>query len=216
MITIFTQSVRQSFPKSSDNHCWPGLWAGRVDHWLLLSCVNCICTYYKRLFCLEIHFMTYRILQHIQSLFITIQMHITYFHNMSYVIYMWRIRSLYYERQFLQTTKLSIDKVWNFSSQNVWLFRELVLFYCFLFISSLLFFIWFMQITSWINRQIVLFEFAMVFITHTHTLTFQSFQCQKINIRGDMKSIYKSIKLQQDKSSKLFFISILQWPVNWN
>ena len=42
MITIFTQSVRPSVRpktlKSSDNHCRPGLWAGRVDHWWLLSC----------------------------------------------------------------------------------------------------------------------------------------------------------------------------------
>ena len=55
VITIFTQSVRQSVrtsvlpsvrpyirsktSKSSDNHCRPGLWAGRVDHWWLLSCI---------------------------------------------------------------------------------------------------------------------------------------------------------------------------------
>ena len=36
VITIFTQSVRPSVrlktSKSSDNHCMPGLWAGRVDH----------------------------------------------------------------------------------------------------------------------------------------------------------------------------------------
>ena len=47
--TIFTQSVlsvrkyvrpsvRPITSKSSDNHCKPGLWAGRVDHWWLLSC----------------------------------------------------------------------------------------------------------------------------------------------------------------------------------
>ena len=51
VITIFTQIVRPSFcpsvypsvrpkiSKSSDNHCRPGLWAGRVDHWWLLSCL---------------------------------------------------------------------------------------------------------------------------------------------------------------------------------
>ena len=30
--------VRLKTSKSSDNHCRPGLWAGRVDHWWLLSC----------------------------------------------------------------------------------------------------------------------------------------------------------------------------------
>ena len=48
VITIFTQSVRPSVgtsvrpktSKSSDNHCRPGLWAGRVDNWLLLFCWN--------------------------------------------------------------------------------------------------------------------------------------------------------------------------------
>ena len=47
VITIFTQSVCPSIrpcvrPKtsnSSDNHCRLGLWAGRVDHWWLLSCI---------------------------------------------------------------------------------------------------------------------------------------------------------------------------------
>ena len=43
VITIFTQSVppsvRPKTSKSSDNHCRPGLWAGRVDHWWLLSCI---------------------------------------------------------------------------------------------------------------------------------------------------------------------------------
>ena len=41
VITIFTQSVRPSLrpktSKSSDNHYRPGLWAGREDHWWLLS-----------------------------------------------------------------------------------------------------------------------------------------------------------------------------------
>ena len=31
-------SVRPKTSKSSDNHCRPGLWAGQVDHWWLLSC----------------------------------------------------------------------------------------------------------------------------------------------------------------------------------
>ena len=30
-------SVRPKISKSSDNHCRPDLWAGRVDHWWLLS-----------------------------------------------------------------------------------------------------------------------------------------------------------------------------------
>ena len=32
------QSVCPKTWKSSDNHCRPGLWAGRVDHWWLQSC----------------------------------------------------------------------------------------------------------------------------------------------------------------------------------
>ena len=54
VITIFTQcpsvypSVRPyvcpKTSKSSDNHCRPGLWAGRVDHWWLLSCSSCFQT----------------------------------------------------------------------------------------------------------------------------------------------------------------------------
>ena len=31
-------SARSKTSKSSDNHYRPGLWAGRVDHWWLLSC----------------------------------------------------------------------------------------------------------------------------------------------------------------------------------
>ena len=34
-------SVRHKTSKSSDSHCRPSLWAGRVDHWLLLSCFFC-------------------------------------------------------------------------------------------------------------------------------------------------------------------------------
>ena len=30
--------VRPKISKSGDNHCRPGLWAGREDHWWLLSC----------------------------------------------------------------------------------------------------------------------------------------------------------------------------------
>ena len=30
--------LRPETSKSSDNHCRPGLWGGRVDHWWLLSC----------------------------------------------------------------------------------------------------------------------------------------------------------------------------------
>ena len=33
-------SVRPKTSESSDNHCRPGLWAGRVDHWWLLSCTS--------------------------------------------------------------------------------------------------------------------------------------------------------------------------------
>ena len=35
-------SVRPKTSKSSDNHCRPGLWAGRVDHWWLLFCIFCV------------------------------------------------------------------------------------------------------------------------------------------------------------------------------
>ena len=43
VITIFTHVVRPSVrpsvrPYSRDNHCRPGLWAGQVDHWWLVSC----------------------------------------------------------------------------------------------------------------------------------------------------------------------------------
>ena len=31
-------SVRPKTSKSYDNHCRPGLWGGRVDHWWLLPC----------------------------------------------------------------------------------------------------------------------------------------------------------------------------------
>ena len=34
----YCPSVCPKTSKSSNNHCRPGLWAGRVDHWWLLSC----------------------------------------------------------------------------------------------------------------------------------------------------------------------------------
>ena len=37
-------SVHPKTSKSSDNHCRPGLGAGRVDHWWLLSCISCFLT----------------------------------------------------------------------------------------------------------------------------------------------------------------------------
>ena len=34
--------VRPKTSKSNNNHCRPGPWAGQVDHWWLLSCIDCI------------------------------------------------------------------------------------------------------------------------------------------------------------------------------
>ena len=48
VITIFIHVVSQSVSPpvrpgtKLQNHCWPGLWAGRVDHWWLLSCSYCV------------------------------------------------------------------------------------------------------------------------------------------------------------------------------
>ena len=51
VINIFAHVVRPSVhpktSKSSENYCRPGLWAGRVDHWWLLSC------YYYTWMCVE-------------------------------------------------------------------------------------------------------------------------------------------------------------------
>ena len=53
VITISTQVVRPSArpktSKSSDNHCQPGLWTGRVDHWWLLYCIIYFRFYYSSL-----------------------------------------------------------------------------------------------------------------------------------------------------------------------